>query len=463
MSANYDIIIIGAGPAGMAASKVSAKYGASVLVIDEQRSPGGQIYRAIEDQINQNRPELGETFRDGFDLVKAFRASGADYVTSASVWQLSSDLEVGYSKDGSARMVSGKQIILANGAQERPMPVPGWTLPGVMTVGAAQILLKESQIGIENAVFAGTGPLLYLAVHQYLQAGIPIKAVLDMTQARNYVSAALHLPWALGKLGKLVEGWRWTREIAKSNIPFFKGVDDIRIGGEDAVTHLEFRRDGKWTWADCEHVLLHQGVVPSINLALAAGCAHSWDWLQCCWIIDTDDWCSSSVPGIAVAGDGATIGGNAAAEHSGQIAALGALEKIGLLDARTRDESSKPIRKLLKAEMRARPFLETLFRPAEHMRIPQSDTTIVCRCEEITAGDIRETVAIGCSGPNQLKSYCRCGMGPCQGRLCGLTVSELIAETTGRSVTEVGYYRLRSPVKPLRLEELANLKTGTEG
>ena len=162
MSEHYDIIVIGAGPAGMAASQVASEHGANTLVLDEQRNPGGQIYRAIEVAQNHERPELGEDYQEGMSLARAFRDSSFQYIPEASVWQLSQDLEVGYSKDGAARIVSAKQIILATGAQERPMPVPGWTLPGVMTAGAAQILLKESEIGIENAVFAGTGPLLYL-------------------------------------------------------------------------------------------------------------------------------------------------------------------------------------------------------------------------------------------------------------------------------------------------------------
>lgn len=462
MSDHYNIIIIGAGPAGMAAAQIAAQNGASTLIIDEQRRPGGQIYRAREETANQDRPELGEVYHDALDLLKSFRAAEADYVTGAQVWQLSAGLEVGYSKDGAARLVTADQIILANGAHERPMPVPGWTLPGVMSVGAAQILLKESQIGIENAVFAGTGPLLYLAVHQYMQAGIPVKAVLDMTPAGNYLAAMPHLPFALGRLGKIFEGWQWTRDIAKSDIPLFKSVDDLRLGGDGALTHLEFRKGNKWKWIDCEHALLHLGVTPNLNLALAAGCQSRWDWLQCCWTIKTDNWFTSSIDGLAVAGDGASIGGNVAAEQSGRIAALGALARLGLIDTKTRNRKARAPRKLLKAELRVRPFLEALFRPADHLRIPQDRDTIVCRCEEITLGDIHDAVELGCTGPNQLKSYSRCGMGPCQGRFCGLTVSELIAEQIGKPVSEVGYYRLRAPVKPLRLDELANLKTGPE-
>ena len=165
MSNQYDIIIIGAGPAGIAAAKMAAEHKAKVLILDEQAAPGGQIYRASEANADRNPDELGDAYHDGLPLVRAFRDSKVDYVSNATVWQLSEDRQVGYSKDGRASLLSANQIIVASGAQERPMPIPGWTLPGVMTAGAAQILLKESELAIENAVFCGTGPLLYLIVY----------------------------------------------------------------------------------------------------------------------------------------------------------------------------------------------------------------------------------------------------------------------------------------------------------
>jgi len=462
MSNHYDIIIIGAGPAGMAAAHTAASHGARTLVLDEQPNPGGQIYRAIEANQLRNRSELGEAYLQGRDLVQAFRKSEIDYVPGASVWQLSKTREVGYSKDGVAHLVSADQIIVATGALERPMPIPGWTLPQVMTVGAAQVLLKESEIAIENAVFAGTGPLLYLVVEQYLAAGVPVKAVIDLTPSANYLKAISKLPRTFSGLLKIVEGWRWKRQIVKSGVPLISGVSDLRITGETTATAIEYQRKGTWHKLDCQHVLMHQGVVPDVNLALAAGCAHSWHEAQACWNIDVDEWFASSLDGIAIAGDGASIAGAIAAEQRGCIAALASLELLGKIDTTTRDQLARQPQSILKSEMQLRGFLDTLFRPANHFRIPENDETIVCRCEEITVAQIRSAVDIGCVGPNQLKSYTRCGMGPCQGRLCGLSVSELIGKYSSQPVSAVGYYRLRSPVKPLLLEELANMTDQSE-
>lgn len=462
MTDHYDIAIIGAGPAGMAAAHTAAQHKSKVLLLDEQAAPGGQIYRASEANAKQDRPELGESYQAGLPLVREFRDSDVSYVPNANVWQLSEDREIGYSKDGIARMVTADKVIVASGAQERPLPVSGWTLPGVMTVGAAQILLKESEIGIDDAVFCGSGPLLYLVVHQYLAAGIPVKAVIDLQPSENYFQALPQLPRALTGVSKIIQGWGWKREISRAGIPLINGVSDLRISGESIANGVEYYQKGHWHRLDCEHVLLHQGVVPNINISRAAGCDCKWNAVQCCWNVVVDEWCESSVSGIAVAGDGAFISGGVAAELSGRIAALGALAQIGLIDNRERDRLAQPIRTAYAKEMRLRPFLDALFKPAKQYRIPEDDDVVVCRCEEINVAQLRDVIDIGCPGPNQLKSFSRCGMGPCQGRFCGLTVSELIADITGKSIEEVGYYRLRTPIKPLRLGELANLNFPSE-
>jgi len=463
MSESFDIIIIGAGPAGMAAAQLVAGKGAKTLILDEQSSPGGQIFRAIEANQHRERPELGEAYSDGLSLTQAFRNSDVQYVANASVWQLSKDLELAYSSQGAARQATAKHIIVATGAQERPMPIPGWTLPGVMTIGAAQILLKESQIGIKDAVFVGSGPLFYLVLWQYLQAGISIKAAIDLTPKENYRRAISKLPGALPGVGKLIEGWRWKREIAKSGITFIQQVNDVRITGEDKVSGIDYLQHGNWKHLVSDEVLLHQGVVPNINISRAAGCDTRWNDDQACWVVEVDEWYQSSIAGISVTGDGASIGGGVAAELGGRLAALNALVQIKKLSKEQLNQLAKPYRSALKKELSVRPFLDALFRPAEQFRIPDQDQTVVCRCEEITVAEIRAAVNTGCVGPNQLKSYSRCGMGPCQGRLCGLTVSELIAGILDKPVEEIGYYRIRPPIKPLLLSELANLHQDPAG
>lgn len=458
MKSHYEIAVIGAGPAGLAAALEAADAGAVVALFDEQPGPGGQIYRAIENPAPAQAGILGEEYQRGRPLAAQLRAAPVDYLSGTTVWQVSAEREVGVSRNGAAQLVAADQVILATGALERPFPVAGWTLPGVSSVGAAQILLKTAGIVADGAVLAGTGPLLYLLANQYLQAGVPMAALLDTTPPGNRWRALRHLPGALARLDLLAKGHEWIRNIRRSETPFIRGVTDLSIEGDGRAAAVTFQvASGVRRRIETEHVFLHQGVVPNVNLSMAAGCAHVWDPAQICWRPRTDGWGETSLPGVAVAGDGAGIFGAQAAEHAGRIAALGALVRLGRLSGEEGRQRSKPHRFALARERKARPFLDALFRPGKSFRIPGRPETLVCRCEAVTAGRLRETVAAGCAGPNQLKAFCRAGMGPCQGRFCGLTVSELIAEETGRPIAEVGYFRLRPPVKPLLLGELANL------
>jgi NADPH-dependent 2,4-dienoyl-CoA reductase/sulfur reductase-like enzyme len=163
------------------------------------------------------------------------------------------------------------------------------------------------------------------------------------------------------------------------------------------------------------------------------------------------------VSGVSIAGDGAGIAGAESAPLRGRIAALAPATRIGRIAPAERDRRAAPIRRALLRAWRGRRRLEALYRPPKSFRVPADDDVVVCRCEEVTAGQIRRTVALGVVGPNQMKSFLRCGMGPCQGRLCGLTVTEIIADARGVPPAEVGTYRLRPPVKPVTLGELAAL------
>lgn len=457
MKRHYEIVVIGAGPAGMTAATTCAGSGARTLLLDEQPSPGGQIYRSIERPAIPNREVLGPDYYKGEALVKAFRQARLDYVSSASVWEVTPEREISVSVSGKSSIVSADQVIVATGAQERPFPISGWTLPGVMTVGAAQILLKKSGLIADNAVFAGSGPLLYLTARQYLRAGAKVKAILDTTPANNYWRSVPRGFGALHGFKNLQKGWQWIREIKAAGVPVVSGIEHLRAYGEQRVRGVDYRSDGHRTMVETDHVFLHQGVVPNINLTMSIGCDHAWCDRQMCWRVVTDEWCHSSLPGISVAGDAADIGGATSAQHRGAIAALGVLERLGRITLRERNLAAASHRRAVTSEERFRRFLDMLFKPSRQFLSPQDPKSLVCRCEEVSAGKLSEVIAVGCEGPNQLKSYTRCGMGPCQGRMCGLTVAHMLSTQLQRTPGEIGYYRLRQPIKPIALGELASL------
>jgi NADPH-dependent 2,4-dienoyl-CoA reductase/sulfur reductase-like enzyme len=447
LSSSYDLIVIGGGPAGLAAASTAARAGLSTVLFDENPGVGGQIYRGITANPVKNRAILGDDYWEGSALVGEARASGASIVNGATVWSLDRGLVVGVSIGGQARLLQAKRVIIATGSLERPFPIPGWTLPGVMTAGAAQTALKaQGLVPSGRTVLAGNGPLLWLLAAQILRAGGKIEAILDTGTKRNWLRAALFLPdFLLSPYFR--KGLALLREV-KARVEIIP-ASDIEAVGTDRLKEVVV--DGHRIPADL--LLLHQGVVPNVNLANAAGVAHRWNNRQLCFVPVLDNDFASSVPGIAVAGDGAGIAGGTAAAERGRIAAIAA---VRALKPEAQIADPQTARQRLQREEMGRAFLDELYRPVAKLRQPEGDT-IVCRCEEVTAKQVRETARMGCEGPNQMKAFLRCGMGPCQGRLCGLTVTELIAEERGTMPDEVGYYRLRPPVKPITLAELASL------
>jgi len=447
LAASYELVVIGGGPAGLAAATLAAQAGVQTVLFDENPGIGGQIYRGITSTPVRDRAVLGDDYWAGGALADEARTSGALIVNGATVWTLDPTLTVGVSIAGKARLIQAKRVIVATGSLERPFPIPGWTLPGVMTAGAAQTALKaQGLVPAGRTVMAGSGPLLWLLAAQLIRAGAKIEALLDTTPRLNWLRALPFTPdFMISPLWS--KGLKLLREVKAKMLVI--PVGSVEAVGSDKLSEVVF--DGRRVPADL--LLLHQGVVPNVNLAIAAGAEHRWNSRQLCFepVLDRDF--NSSVPGIAVAGDGAGIAGGPAAAERGRIAAIAAVRAL-------KPSASVPdpqtARNALQREESGRAFLDVAYRPADAFRRPTGET-IACRCEEVTAKQVRDNADLGCEGPNQMKAFLRCGMGPCQGRLCGLTITELIADQRHTTPAEVGYYRLRPPVKPITLAELASL------
>lgn len=459
MTRKFDVVVIGAGPAGMSAAIGMRELGLCVLVVDEQPAPGGQIWRAVEAVApTPTGAILGNEYRAGAELVARFRECGAAYEPQTQVWKIEPAWRVFLKCDGQVEAVSAGQVVLATGAQERPAPFPGWTLPGVLTVGAAQILLKTSnQVPSQPVWVVGCGPLPLLYMAQLLRAGGRIAGWIDTSPQGGWRRA---LPWAgaaLADLKEIGKGLKWLYEIRSAGVRRVRGATCLSALGDGRLEALEYvQSNGKTIRVKASVLLSHEGIVPSIHITQASGCKHSWSEQQSCLSPDLDDWGQTTESGIYVAGDGAGIGGAKAACVRGEIVALGIGMRAGRITAETASSKEKKLREKLHSLLRLRPMLDALYPPRESILAPSHDT-IVCRCEELTAGDIRKAAAIALPGPNQLKAFTRAGMGPCQGRQCGYTVANIIASEQKQSVATVGYFRIRPPLKPLTLGELASL------
>ena len=463
----HDLAIIGAGPAGMAGAIAARAAGLSVVLLDEQPTPGGQIWRNVEALAGGPLADiLGDAYKQGLATVAAFRDCGADYLPGAQLWHCEEHeggFRLFHTRDGAAQSLTARRVLLATGAQERPVPFAGWTLPGVMTVGAAQVLLKSSAQIPEGEVWvAGSGPLVLLYLVQLLEAGGRVAGVIDTAPKLPLGRTAGLVLRALPQIGKVMKGMGWRRYLKRKRVRIIQG-HVIRAEGEGRLQSLRYRdAAGQEHEAPADMLLLHQGVLPSIHVPLALNCAMDWHEAGQYFLPRLDEWGARSVSGLFIAGDGAGIAGAEAALARGTIAGIAIARDAGRLDPATATSRATTARTALAGEMALRPLVDTLYPPHPAVLSP-SDDTIVCRCEEITAGQIRALARLGDPDPNQMKAFTRCGMGPCQGRQCGYTVSNILAEAQGRSVAEVGFYRIRPPLKPVTLAELANLDAGEAG
>lgn len=456
MSSVFDIVIIGAGPAGIAAAIEAAEYGASVCILDEQRQAGGQIYRNVESIRPEQARILGKDFLAGQTLVDGLKQSKVDHRTRLVVWSVGKDGLVTYSAENRARQVQGKHIIVATGATERPVPIPGWTLPGVITAGAAQIMMKSDGLVAEDAVLVGSGPLLYLVATQLLSAGSPPKALVETQSWASYLAAMPYVFGAFRDWKQLVKGVGFLGTLRRAKVPRYTGSTEIAIEGGGAAEAVSFCSRGTSHRIEAKTVLLHQGVVPNTQISRSLDLDHRYDDIQRCFHPVVDTFGQSSNPRFSIAGDGAGIGGAKVASLSGRIAALNALFQIERIDRKTRGEAARNLIRKRRSELAIRPFLDVLYSPPASVLTPE-DATIICRCEEIRAGDIRRYASMGCTTPNQAKIHSRCGMGPCQSRNCGLTVTELLAAEHGMEQQTVGVFRIRAPLKPIALLEMSAL------
>ncbi|MEM9631229.1 MAG: FAD/NAD(P)-binding oxidoreductase [Pseudomonadota bacterium] len=454
----FDCVIVGAGPAGMTAALTLVAHGVRPLVLDRGAKAGGQIYRSAASSPLPDTSRLGPEYTIGADLIADFEACCANHEPEADVWHIGDDGRILYSLEGETRQVEAREILICPGAIERPMPIPGWTLPGVMTAGAAQVMLKSDAIVAENAVFAGSGPLLFLVVAQYLRLGVKVAGLVETTPSENYLRALPEISGALRSASLLYKGLSLLQEIRRAGIPVFRNASQLKVLGSSRAAGLSFHSAGKQKLC-AETVFLHHGVIPNPNMARALGLEHIWDENQLAWHVKRDRFGQSSVPHVSVAGDAGTIVGADGARHEGHLSALNILARLGRISQDKRDQLSRhPIRELQRLS-KFRRFIDRLYRPVEVLRMPQDENTLVCRCEEQSVADLRAGFQDGARDPNALKSRTRCGMGPCQGRQCGPIVSALLAKWRNQNMEDVGYYRLRSPQRLLSVEELSRFKT----
>ncbi len=456
MNGQHRIVIVGAGPAGVRAAETLVAAGLTPTVIDENARWGGQIYRQPPADAGFLRPKKTlygfEAHKaDALHMTMAKLLRHIDYRPDTLAWACECD-RLDTLHAGREASVPFSHLIIASGATDRVLPIPGWTLPGVYTMGGAQVALKAQGCAIgRRVVLAGTGPLLYLVAYQYVKAGAQIAAVLDTSPFSRQFAAAPKLarqPRTFAK-GLYYVGW-----LKAHGMKIERGVTLVGVRGERFVTGIDWKRgssDAATQTIDCDAIGLGFGLRPETQLADLAGCHFRFDAHNRCWLPELDAAGRSSVKNIYLAGDGAGIAGADAAELAGRRAALALLEDLGIAhpggnglpDVASIDRSLQRI-----AVFRA--GIEAAFAPLSGDTSQWPDDMTVCRCEEVSAGTLRRCIRDGeASEINRLKALTRVAMGRCQGRMCGEAAVALLSEETGRPAAEVGRIRTQPPLKPI--------------
>ncbi|MHB1544043.1 MAG: FAD/NAD(P)-dependent oxidoreductase [Gammaproteobacteria bacterium] len=423
MTEHFDVLILGAGPAGLAAAETLAHAGRTVGLVDEQTDPGGQIGR----RAIRQRP--GRAFRKTLTRLRA--NDRITYFPSQRVVDcdphpaLVTESDLGYTR------LTGASLILAPGARELVLPFPGWTLPGVLGAGGLQALTKSGwPVRGRNVVFAGSGPLLIASAHTLKKEGARIRVIVEQTARREIARFVAKLPaWP----SKAIQTLTFTLGLA--GIPYYTDAWVTEALGEERLEAVRIVQRGRSSVVSCDFLGTSLGLIPNVEVALRLGCALSHDPHP---TVRVDSLQATSQPGIYAAGEITGIGGAELARLEGTIAGhavAGELSKARALAPRHAHWAR------FGAEV-ARHF--ALRDPLRELAGSQ---TILCRCEDVTLGEIDAVADTG-----SIKLLTRLGMGPCQGRICRAALAELRPGYGTVTPSEIS----RPPLFPARLDTLAD-------
>ena len=456
MTQKFEALIIGLGPAGMAAAMELDRQGVHVAVVDENPEPGGQIYRQPPgDFVIEDESSLGIRYRVGQNIIRQFDQL-RDKITVFSqtmAWGFFEGTTMALEHDGHIELVEFDKLILCEGAMERSIPFPGWTLPGIMTAGGLQKMVKYQRLlPGKRVLLSGASPLQLSVAASLVKNGAEVVALCEATRIKDTLKLVSEI---IRQKGLFKEAVSYLFPVLKKSVPILRPYLVVSASGDNRVREATIARlDENWVpiagtekTFDVDTISLGYGFLPVARLARLCGCAHVYDPVLKSWKPKTDTFMRTSVMNIYTAGDSSGIGGADLAEVEGRIAGAHAAAELGKVSVDERDRRLNLLFHARESLKRYSKVLNRVFSPRSGLFTIMKDDTIVCRCERITASEVFAGIDNGIRNINEIKRTRVC-MGLCQGRTCESIVTELMLQK-GIPIEDIGHMTIRPPITPM--------------
>ena len=461
----FDLVIVGGGPAGIAAATTAGNHGIKVLLIDERTTLGGQIYKRVGPGFQVKKSiKLGADYLRGEKLIDSLNATNVEIRTETTVFSIEDSQVIITTSDNQYECITYRKILITPGAYDRPVVFPGWTLPGVITAGAAQSLVKTQRVLPGARIFfAGSGPLALAFPAQLSKMGANIVGIIEAAP-RPGLGKSLKIARSLrGNFDLIQDAIAYQFHLVKSRIKIGYGRIIIKANGTDKLESITFARvDKNWNpipgtekTVIADTLCIGYGFFPSVELFKLLNCQMSYDENRGGTMVKLDEWGATSAPNVFGAGDGTGVWGSYVAMLNGQLAALKVVQQLDVISEEILLELSKKIRQTVNRRKKFQKAISNAYAMKPGIYNLASDETIICRCESIPLKDLSPIIN-STSDFSVVKAYSRCGMGLCQGRNCQRQIAALIAAKHSLDIGSIPGITPRFPAKPVLLGQIAD-------